>query len=382
MPRRRRPLPSTRRDRTRALCSSQVRLAAAAAAEGTPPPPEGTRAVEILAYTGDVVDVGFGPEVFDLAGMEIPTQKHPLLVDHDTARPAGFSTAVEKSDVDLRVRGLVFTDEEDGARVAKRSDKGFPQQASVRVTVLEDELVPAGETRVINGRTLTGPFTHDKRTRLKETSFVALGADANTRAVALTGKEKTQMATKKRKQAAEEMPEVEEEEEVLDEEETPPTDPMAAERARVDAIMEAIPDAKLARQHIKSGSSVEAAKAAYADQLATAKGELETQLADAKAQLAKARKASAPSPNLVPSRRPAAAELEGDEDDREAGDRTAGPAMGVARAKFRAEVRKAIASGLTRQAATRQVVMEQPELHREVLAEANPGRPEPAYRRK
>lgn len=362
------------RDRTRELvCAAEVRLAqGAAAAPGAEQLPEGTRAVDILAYTGEIVDVGFGPEVFDIAGLEVPTQKIPLLIDHDTARAAGFSTSIVTSETDLRVLGLVFVDEEDGSRVAKRSDKGYPQQASVRVTVLEDELVPAGETRQINGRTLAGPFTHDKRTRLKETSFVALGADANTRAVALAATKEKPMSTKRKAAAPAPV-----EEEIEEEIEETPTDPMAAEKARQQGIVAAVPDAKLALEHIAAGSTVEAAKSAYADVLAKSNGTLQAELTEAKAALAKARKASAPSTTQVAVLRPAG----DDKGDREADDGApshggTGPAL----AKFREKVRVACAGGLSRQAATLRVVKDHPDLHREVLAEANPGQPEPAYR--
>ena len=123
----------------------------------------GVREVEILAYTGAPVDVGFGQEIFDLGGLRAPTQEIPLLLFHDDTRIAGFSTSVENTGEALKILGKVFVNEEDGGMVASRSDLGFPWQASIRVAVTVDEHVMAdAEPRTINGRELAGPFWHDK----------------------------------------------------------------------------------------------------------------------------------------------------------------------------------------------------------------------------
>jgi hypothetical protein len=332
--------------------------------------PAGVRPVEVLAYTGGIVDVGNGPEVFDLAGVELE-QDVPLLVDHDETRVAGYSTSVDIVPWTdpaapgspplpaIRVLGMLLVDEDepDGRRVAKRSDQGFPQQASVRLTVVQEEAVPAGEARLINGRTFVGPFVHDKRSRLRETSFVSMGADANTRAVALAAKSKEKQPMSDPAAAAPPPPPAP----------APADDPKKDDNnaapcvaATVAELAAAFPDhPRFAMDHALKGSSLADAQAAFNSVIAA-------EAKEAKAALAKLQSERLATGSKVPAVRPA-------------GEQPAPPGPTTnARDQFRAKVREAQASGLSRDRAASRVARENPELHRQVLAQANPGKPIPA----
>lgn len=312
------------------------------AAEGDPPPddedeevedeepgevPAGMRKVAILAYTGQAIDVGYGPEVFDLAGLETPTQRIPLLLGHDDGAIAGYSTSIANTGTSLEIEGLVDEDEEEGRKFLSRADKGFPWQASIRVSVLEDEFVE-DEEREINGRTVAGPFFHDKRSTLKETSFVSLGADHLTSARALAdarNKELEAMADKAELDKAREQ-----------------------ERTRAKEIRAAFPDDPgFCLDHIERGSTVEQAKLAYSDVL-------RERLAQAQAELASARKSGGTT--SVPARRPTSRTAEGG---------------GDAKERFMALVHRYEDAGLSRVAALTKVAREHEDLHTEWLEDHN-----------
>lgn len=321
----------------------ELRFAQAGAADD-----QETVDIEIVAYTGSMIQVGYGPEVVDLSGLKA-AESIPLLVDHDAKRIAGYSTAIENDGQRLVIKGklLVGQDEDEGRRVRKRAKAGFPYQASMGWRVLEDELVPAGKSRTVNGRTFEGPFFHDKRTELFETSVLSLGADNQT--------------TVKAAAAAKH-------------EELPTMSEIDKERGRVREIRAAFAkDVGFAMEAIEAGWSLVEAKAAYSDRLAAQveverKARTEAEEAAKKAQ-AEAEKARAASASRVPAVRPA----------NDAG--THGEAAPLtAREQFAALCAKAREAGMSRSEAVAHVAKTAPEIHRAFLAESNPGKAEPAYR--
>lgn len=327
----------------------------------------GTRPCEAIAYTGAMVDVGNGPEVFDIAGIE-PPGRVPFLADHEDSRVAGYSVAADvvlwrspdgPPDAPLlpalRLLGLLFADEAEGGQVSKRSDQGFPQQVSVRLEVIEEERVPAGETRHINGRAFAGPFIHVKKSRLREASFVSLGADADTRAVALAA------AKKKETPMPADAPPLEEEEK---EEEMP--EAAAKVPATVAEMQAAFPDhAAFCMEQLGKGASLAEAQGAFNSVLsAEVKAEREARMK------AEKKASAAASGTRVPAIRPAAASVPAEDDAPD----------GSPLEQFRAKVREARATGLSPAKATARVARMFPELHAQVLANANPNKPEPEYR--
>ncbi len=145
----------------------------------------GPRKFAMLAYTGAIFDLGFGPAMIALDGLETPPTC-PIFRDHDASKYVGRAGAIDCTPGGLMISGVLF-DTDEGREIALMSDQGAEWQASVGVTFALDDLefVAAGQSAVVNGQKVNGPLTVLKRSRLFESSFVPLGADSNTHAVAL-----------------------------------------------------------------------------------------------------------------------------------------------------------------------------------------------------
>ncbi len=153
----------------------------------------------IVAYAGgECRPGGFGPCVFDLAGMALPATV-PLLDSHANELRAvvGQGRPVPVSGV-LTVRGAVAPGTA-GDRVSELLAAGVKLQASVGVEVLAPPVIYApGKSVAVNGRTLTaGPFglAVFGRTRLAEVSVVAAAGDPATSVVTATGEVMSAAAT-------------------------------------------------------------------------------------------------------------------------------------------------------------------------------------------
>lgn len=146
--------------------------------------PTSPRKFRMAAYTGAPVQTWIGAMVIDLAGLSIGEQKKPILRQHDPNRIAGFSESI-KIDSGLLIEGTLSSSTESGKEIAALSDEGFPWQASVGIDIgALEELMPGGN-RTVNGRTFNGPGYIVTQSSLRESSFVPLGADGATSAVAL-----------------------------------------------------------------------------------------------------------------------------------------------------------------------------------------------------
>lgn len=140
--------------------------------------------VEIVAYTGGVMNVpGWGDVAIDLAGLELPGTV-PIVSDHDSTRPGivGHGRATIRSGK-LLVAGSISAGTQAAREIVEAAKNGFPWQASVAAEVLERRQVPAGQTAAVNGRTLAAPaggMTLIVRGRLREVSIVGIGCDSAT----------------------------------------------------------------------------------------------------------------------------------------------------------------------------------------------------------
>jgi len=83
----------------------------------------------------------------------------------------------------LRARGVVSATGQDAIEVIQAAENGFPLEASIGAKVTKYVELSKGESRVVNGRTVTGPHLIADRAVLKEISIVALGADDATEAI-------------------------------------------------------------------------------------------------------------------------------------------------------------------------------------------------------
>jgi hypothetical protein len=170
-----------------------------------------SRKFAMRAYTGEVVDLEGERMVFDLRGVEYD-QTVPILRQHNPELIAGQSSSVVVTEDAILIEGDLYNQADCGREVALFSDQGFAWQASVGLDVLDALFLPAEETADVNGRTVEGPCVVVTRSQLKESSFVPLGADRNTSAVALSGSTSVQVqpmeqdmsktASRKRRNAA------------------------------------------------------------------------------------------------------------------------------------------------------------------------------------
>ncbi len=155
----------------------QVEIQAAAGGDQKPP------CVSIFAYGGDVMTVpGFGPTMIDLTGLDA---SHPvqILAEHRDSIDGLLGTgAATKTKTDLRVDGTLTRANPLTERIVAMSKDGVSFSASVGVQPLEREFVHEGNKVSANGRTITAPrggMVFVKRGTLRETSLVAIGADAS-----------------------------------------------------------------------------------------------------------------------------------------------------------------------------------------------------------
>lgn len=145
-------------------------------------------AVEILAYNGGELPVeGFAlPVILDVAGLDVPDQVRPILIDHDDSEE-GVLGQTNRIDVDratgvIKATGVALGVSGKAVRVKQLAASGYQWQASVGALVWDEQLIPAGQTVEVNGRRFSGPVIVGRKSTLREISFVPTGADDTTAA--------------------------------------------------------------------------------------------------------------------------------------------------------------------------------------------------------
>lgn len=153
-----------------------------AAADGDEPQIEQGRFRMEPALAGAILGHWYWGNLFvDFDGLDMPKQV-AVLQEHWNEKRLGFTTSlkVEKG-VGLVVEGQ-FLDNEHAAAVRADAEQGFPWEASVHLTPLSVEYVERGVTAKVNGQSVQGPANVFRQSRLREVSFVTIGADAETSA--------------------------------------------------------------------------------------------------------------------------------------------------------------------------------------------------------
>ena len=124
------------------------------------------------------------PLVLRVSGME-SADSIPAHRDHDGGKIVGHSETIVASDGVVSVQGLLSGDNEHSREIRSSSKNGFPWQSSVGANLLsKPRYVEAGKKVEVNNQVLAGPFWLVDKWALKEASFVSLGADADSSAVA------------------------------------------------------------------------------------------------------------------------------------------------------------------------------------------------------
>lgn len=147
------------------------------AADGKP------RRFKILAYSGGTLNVdGFPlPVVVDLSGLEIPGNI-PILIDHQKSVEAtlGITDSITNDGQSLSLAGQVTGQSGTAKQVVVQADAGHQWQASIGAMVSDSEEIAAGQTVQVNGQTFVGPVIVARRSILRETSVLPMGADPTT----------------------------------------------------------------------------------------------------------------------------------------------------------------------------------------------------------
>ena len=141
------------------------------------------RRFSILAYSGGTLNVdGFDlPVIVDLAGMEIPGSI-PILIDHTKSVEAtlGLTDSITNTGTSLMLAGIVTGQSATSQQVLAQSAAGHQWQASIGAMVGDTEEIAAGQSVSVNGQDFTGPVIVARRSVLRETSVLPMGADPTT----------------------------------------------------------------------------------------------------------------------------------------------------------------------------------------------------------
>lgn len=142
------------------------------------------RRFNILAYSGGELNVdGFDmPVIVDLAGLEVPASV-PILIDHTKSVEAtlGITDSIVNTGTSLTLGGVVTGQSPMAKQVLAQSIAGHQWQASIGAMVGDREEIAAGQSVEVNGQTFVGPVIVARRSVLRETSVLPIGADSTTR---------------------------------------------------------------------------------------------------------------------------------------------------------------------------------------------------------
>jgi hypothetical protein len=148
------------------------------------------RSFEGVAYNGGLMfptlTVGretiTGPVVVDLDSVRIPSQKRPVLDEHDDSTDGliGSTTSVVREGNTLAVKGVIYSQKDRAKKILSATDAGHSWQLSVGMDDFRIERVPTGTTVRINGQDFPGPLTVLRNAYFTDVSFVTVGGDDTT----------------------------------------------------------------------------------------------------------------------------------------------------------------------------------------------------------
>jgi hypothetical protein len=146
------------------------------------PTTTGERTFSGVAYAGGVITdhSWYSAVAFDLATTQAETPL-PLLFNHHGS-PIGVIETVNIG-TQIEIAGRLFADIDDVAKdIAAKADRGIKWQLSVGIFPTSTEKLNGSQTHNINGQSFMGELALLKNNRIREISFVTVGADDKTTA--------------------------------------------------------------------------------------------------------------------------------------------------------------------------------------------------------
>lgn len=138
----------------------------------------------MLGYTGALITCFWEDFIIDLAGMTA-NETFAVLRQHDPNRVVGIATSWNVDASGFHLEGEFSGLTEAAREVLNLGREGFPWQCSVGVWPVEVTRLASGATATVNGREVSGPCDIWTRSKVRECSFVTLGADGDTSATIL-----------------------------------------------------------------------------------------------------------------------------------------------------------------------------------------------------
>lgn len=138
----------------------------------------------MVANTGKPMMLGgfADPVVIDMVGAKFDKKKTPVLMDHDTSKRIGYTTAQSVEPNRIVATGVAMSSMNIASGVVEDARNGFPFQVSVGASIEKGFFVDEGDSATVNGKTHKGPLIVASKTRIREISLTVLGADNNTSA--------------------------------------------------------------------------------------------------------------------------------------------------------------------------------------------------------
>jgi hypothetical protein len=140
----------------------------------------------MVAYTGTPMRPKMDPPlkhpvVVDLAGLQAQ-QTRPVLKDHDSRAMVGHTTRISNDGRQLTAEGVISGTGPAAREVVQAAKNGFTWQVSIGAQVGDLEFFAAHQTTQVNGQLVAGPVYVARSGRVREISFLTLGADDSTSA--------------------------------------------------------------------------------------------------------------------------------------------------------------------------------------------------------
>lgn len=138
----------------------------------------------ITAYTGQPVETWYRKLIIEVKGIQTKA-KIPILREHLRERIVGSGKTWKKDNI-LYAEGAFSQKTDDGKEVKDLAEEGYPWQASIQVVPLEIKVLRnEKESAKVNGFEIEGPAEIWLKSKVGEVSFVSLGADDETAAIAM-----------------------------------------------------------------------------------------------------------------------------------------------------------------------------------------------------